>query len=78
MTHIKEILKHFKVYFSEAHPSPATDGGAIEQNLNSSTIHRVIKPAKSCTDSIIAQFTQSTQANRGLNTGIFAAIGGVV
>ena len=86
MPHIEKRIKPYfwavfgalNVYPAMRSSVPAVCSGAIEQILNCNAIHRVVKPAKPCTDSIIAQFTQSTQANRGLIAGIFEAIGGAV
>lgn len=77
MTHIQDIRHELCVNFL-THASLALSSGAIEQILNCNAIHRVVKPAKPCTDSIIAQFTQSTQTNRGLIAGIFEAIEGAL
>ena len=78
MTHIKDILHNLSVAISPAHPSPTTEGGTTEQNPNLSTIHNEAKPIKLYPESILAQSPATTQANRGLNAGIFAAIGGAV
>ena len=81
MSHIEKRIKPYFWAVLAVASILALCSGAIEQILDSSAIHRFQGAAydsvKNSYNSIITQFPQSTQTNRGLIAGLFVAIGGV-